>query len=182
VLEAVQRCLELRTRESKLMVAVARLDSAASKADCGKPEGRRSPMPVADSNKRAMELVKDLGIAFYRLSETEQAKRIGCHLRTWRKTDLYKTAKEKRLAGQTPKGRKAVTLTEAVEATVGVGNRDEVLNHLITDERDATAKRSWEDLSREEQEAFTAGQDEPSPLEDDPPSRPRRKVVNRKSY
>jgi hypothetical protein len=148
-----------------------------------KAKGQRTRMSVEDANQEAMAVAGRLGQAFFLLSERKQAKQIGCSWPTWTKTKFYKTAQQKRrkvarrVAGeQGPPTRAAVSLTSSVEAVVGDGERDEVLNRLIDGERKPTGqKREWEDLSPAERQELLADQkadDEPSPLDDD-----RRKKV-----
>jgi hypothetical protein len=123
-------------------------DEAPSRPD--RPGGK---MTVEDANRTAMVLAKKLQKGFFAMSETGQAKLIGCHLRTWRKTPFYRVAKKKRAKTNAPGARRAVTLTDALEAVAREGDKDDVLRRLIAD-----------------QEADR----EPSPLEDDPPdSRPK---------
>jgi hypothetical protein len=116
----------------------------------GVPRPRR--MTRTEANDKAKELAKKLKKAFFALSEREQAKRIGCHLKTWKKTPLYQEAKRKKAKnkppGNAPAAPGAVPFTATLEAAAVEGGRDEVLNQLIA-----------------EQEADS----EPSPLEDDPP-------------
>jgi hypothetical protein len=116
--------------------------------------GRRQRMSVDRANEKAQRLAMKMRMAFFALSERQQAELIGCSWKTWTKTPFYKKAKEKRPAGlgRKPASPKTASLTPKVEATTGEGDRDEVLQQLI-----------------EEQEADR----EPSPLESDPPNRPR---------
>jgi hypothetical protein len=126
---------------------------------------KRPRMTVEEANREAMELVKQLGQAFFALSENEQARRIGCAWKTWSKTEFFKAARKKReQAGRQRGPGKAtgappvVSFTSALEVVTGDGEREAVLEKLIA-----------------EQEA----DNEPSPLEDDSPSDRPRKVFTR---
>jgi hypothetical protein len=127
------------------------------------PKGRQfSRMTVAEANEEAMRLAKVQGKSFLFLSERQQAKQIGCSWETWTKTDFYKKAKEKKasIAARITKGgssgsARVVGLTTNLETTIGKGDKDEVLKQLIS-------------------ESQTEANKDPSPLEDDPPDRPRR--------
>jgi hypothetical protein len=151
------------------------------------PHPPRRKMTVEEANEKAMKLAGRMKQAFFLLSEREQARLIGCHWRTWTKTTFYAKAQQKRgriarkVAGQKVAGtRPAVSLTGAVEAVVGDGERNEVLNCLIDGERKPTDKKpEWEDLSPAEQQELVADQEadyEPDPLDDDR----RKKVRTRK--
>jgi hypothetical protein len=134
----------------------------------GSEEISESPrMTVEEANKRAMRVFKQLGKAFFLLSEREQAKRIGCHWQTWTKTKLYKRAQKIRNRAMrqpvnktdAPAASKVVSLTSSLEAVLGEGDRHETLNQLIAEQ---------------------AADSEPSPLDNDPPDRPPQKVRTRK--
>jgi len=114
------------------------------------------------------------------LSEKKQAKRIGCSWGTWSKTDCFRDAVE---LGWLPKRKKSdkrggtppsvVSLTDTLEATVGVGEQDEIVNQLAAAETAAAENRQWKDLTSEEQRAILAEHEaevanEPSPLESRP--------------
>jgi hypothetical protein len=58
------------------------------------PKTRR--MTTDEANQEAMTLAKRMGKAFFLLSKTEQAKRIGCHLKTWEKTEFYRQAQKRK--------------------------------------------------------------------------------------
>jgi hypothetical protein len=118
-------------------------------------------MKVEEANEKAKGLVREAGTEFFSLSEREQARRIGCHPRTWRKTPLYQKAVQPKAkpAEQAPPGSPAVvSLTSNLEEVVTAGGKDQVLNELIA----------------EQNEDF-----EHSPLETDPTPSPR-KVYSRK--
>jgi hypothetical protein len=126
------------------------------------PGRRHGRMTVAEANEEAMRLAKGKGKSFLFLSERQQAKQIGCSWETWTKTDFYKKAKEKKasIAARITKGdssgsARVVGLTTNLETTIGEGDRDEVLKQLISENQ-------------------TEANKDPSPLEDDPPDRPRR--------
>jgi hypothetical protein len=150
-------------RERKLLAALQRAAKAAASAGpaaTGPAGGRKRRMTVEEANEKAMELAKRQKRAFLLLSEREQAKRIGCHWRTWRKTTFYRKARRlrARLVGQArqrevPGSPPVASLTTSVEAVTGEGDRNEVLEQLIA-----------------QQEADR----EPSPLEKDLPDSPRK--------
>jgi hypothetical protein len=108
----------------------------------------RSHKTVAEANAIAKALVGSLGGAmFFGASESAQARKIGCHLNTWRKTELYKAAKKQ---GKIKKRKSsqlltAVKLSDAILASNGNvqrkdrlhKERDSELNKLIAEqERD----------------------------------------------
>jgi hypothetical protein len=122
--------------------------------------GKAKPrVSVAEANSIAQGLVKKLGKVFFALSESEQARRIGCSWKTWSRTQLYKTARKAR-GRQRGGPRKvssppAVSFTNELAAATGEGGREATLNELIAEQR---------------------ADHEPSPLEDDPPGGRPRKV------
>jgi hypothetical protein len=123
-------------------------------------------MTVADANAKAMELAKKDGKAFFLLSQNEQARRIGCAWATWSKTEFYKTAKKRgeqshRQAApkKTSGSPSVVSFTSEMEAVIGEGRREEMLNKLTAEQN---ADR------------------EPSPLDPDPPGSMPRKVFSPK--
>ncbi|MHB1524615.1 MAG: hypothetical protein ACYCYB_11755 [Candidatus Dormibacteria bacterium] len=125
--------------------------TAEPKPDETADSGAPSRMSVTQANKRALELARELGKVFFALSDTAQAEQIGCHIRTWRKTDFYGEAAKRRPAKPVRKGRRrAVSLTEGIEATAG--RDDEQLQRLIEEQQDDY---------------------EPSPLDPDPTDQPR---------
>jgi hypothetical protein len=123
-------------------------------------------MTVEEANETAMKLAKQMKQGFFLLSEREQAKKIRCSWQTWKKTPFYlKSKKHKaRLASKAgspdaPGSPPVVSLTSNLEAVTGEGSPNEVLEQLIA-----------------EQEADS----EPSPLADDLPDAPPKKVRVRK--
>jgi hypothetical protein len=120
---------------------------------------KRKGMTVKEANEKAMEIAARIP-DFFKLSERAQAKEIGCHWRTWTRTEFFKTAERMRAprVPKNPSSPKTVSLTHELEAVTGEGGRDEVLKKLIA-QHEADA--------------------EPSPLEDDPPGR-EKKVHSRK--
>jgi hypothetical protein len=133
------------------------LDQSASE-----PAGRsrtgpkcKARMTIAQANDKAKKLAHKMRKGFFALSQRQQAEMIGCSWATWKKTEFYRIAETKRPGGKrkrtsTPK---TVSLTPLLEAVTGEGDRDEALKQLVA-----------------EQEADM----EASPLDDDPPDRPRR--------
>jgi hypothetical protein len=110
-------------------------------------------MTRQEANERAMELVKRYRKQFVMLSESEQARQIGCSWQTWKRTELFKKIhkqKNKLLPRKRAGSRRPVSLTHDLESVTGEGKPDEVLNQLL----------------HEHESDF-----EPSPLDD---SRPRK--------
>jgi hypothetical protein len=121
---------------------------------------RRRPLSVGQADDRAMDLAREMGKEFLALSEREQARKIGCHRRTWRRTPFYQLIQEQRARPEagTPHGPAVQSLSTGVEA--GIGQEDESLQALLN-------------------ESQADNKSDPSPLEPDPPDRPR-KVRHRK--
>jgi hypothetical protein len=119
----------------------------------------RSPsrMTVEQANERASKLAKRMKNGFFAMSKREQAKQIGCHLKTWKQTSLYKTAVEDgRIPPDKPRGPKTVSLTSGLEDTTGEGEKDEVLKEVAERERQEALRRladeqkaEWEPSSLE---------------------------------
>jgi hypothetical protein len=145
----------LRIEETEL------LDAARDLLRALEDPGR---MTVEAANRKGMQLAKQYKQRFFAFSIRQQADLIGCSFGTWTKTPFYKQAKKRR-RHQRPAGKQGAcspstaSLTGNLEATVGKGERDEVLNQLIA-----------------EQEA----NQEPSPLDDDPPDDRPKRVRHRK--
>jgi hypothetical protein len=119
------------------------------------PADQTRKMPVKQANDKAMKLARKIRAFFFALSERQQAEQIGCSWQTWVRTEFYRTAKAKRPTSKSskPSSPKTESLTSRMEAVTGEGSKDEVLEQLIADQE--TDK-------------------EPSPLENDPPNRPRK--------
>ncbi len=151
--DQAQEYLDLKSRA---------LPEPAEAEDPAPPSNR---LTVEEANTKAKRLAKQMGNAFFLLSERKQFKLIGCGSKTWRNTELYKKAKKMKAKvlrpskqGQT-RSPAAMSFTSTLEAQTYDGERDEEIKRLI-----------------EDQEA----DQEPSPLDDDlPDSRPR-KVHSRK--
>jgi hypothetical protein len=173
-------CRALESRDAVLVpgapaqVPNSSLPAAANGADPGKSEpiAKVTPEPahthrmnVEQANDKAMALAKRMGKRFFRLSEREQAKRIGCHWSTWAKTEFYRQAKKKaplqrRVKINAPRSPRTVCLTSDLEAVTPLRERPASLKRLIA-----------------EHEADS----EPSPLDDDPPgARPRKVLVHKR--
>jgi hypothetical protein len=181
---------ELHFEETKYLAALA------TQPPPDRARGKRRRMTRKAANEEAMRLGKRHKKRFFNLSMTEQAQKIGCHLNTWKRTPFFQTAQLKRekLTKQGEKksrSPKAVSLTDGLEATLGEGDRDEVVRNLTaeqeaveatagegdrnTDAVEATAGEGDRDeatLSKEERaealRKLTAEQkadDEPSPLD-----------------
>jgi hypothetical protein len=105
---------------------------------------KRPRMTVQQANAKAMELAKRMGKAFFALSETAQAVRIGCHWKTWSRTEFYQDAKKKAPPRKKGSGKAVVSLTDTLEAVAGAGKANDVLEQTIADEDAARAKRKWE--------------------------------------
>lgn len=115
-------------------------------------------MSRKDANDKAMELAK-ADKDFVMKSQRKWAKDIGCSPALVGNLPLWKATQELRKRGKAAKSPGTVSLTPKIEATHGVGDRDEVLNHLIA-----------------EQEA----EDEGSPLDANSSDRPRKARGRRK--
>jgi hypothetical protein len=108
----------------------------------GAAQGRakRRRMSPEEADREARGLARQFGDAFYLFSERKKAKLIGCHVETWHKTEFYPQAEKRkarllRRAGQGIAGApSAVSLTERLQATIAVGNPDEVMRRLAADE------------------------------------------------
>jgi hypothetical protein len=130
--------LILRRLREKLFLA------PAGKSRSGGPRPR---MTVAGANRKAMELAKKMKREFFALSEREQAKLIGCHWLTWRKTPFYQEAKKKAPRRKRASGKPAVSLTDTLEAITAQGEKDEVLHQVARREEQQEAERQ-EQLQR----------------------------------
>jgi hypothetical protein len=144
---------------------------AATPPGKGKPRGKRPRLTTSQADQKARELDKAMGWDFRVLAETEQAKLIGCHRMTWRKTDFYAEAERKGLFRKRPSRRKpgnstpTTSLTDAVEAREGAikakrgqGRENAQLKQLIADHE---------------------ANKEPSPLDPDPPDARKKKARKR---
>jgi hypothetical protein len=117
-------------------------------------------MSVEKANAAAMDLAKQMEKAFFALSESAQARRIGCSWKTWTRTEFFKTARKKRPqqvrpAGKAPGAPAAVSFTPEMEAVMGEGDRQATLDKLIAQQEE---------------------DHEPSPLEEDGAGERSRKV------
>jgi hypothetical protein len=139
-------------------------------------------MRVEEADRRARKLTKTVKMrkAFFMESKRHQARAIGCSFETWTNTPYYQEAvkrgwlpepkkKDKSTAGSL---HSVVSLTSDLEAAAVVGDRDEVLNKLVSDET-AKAKLSWDDLPPQERLEILAEHEadeasDPSPLESGP--------------
>jgi hypothetical protein len=153
-------------------------------------KSQRAPMTVKEANRKGMELTNTLAKRkkFFAKSETQQAKKIGCSWGTWSKTDCFKEAvnlgwlPKRKNGDMTTQNRQpsVVSLSPALEAKAGHGERDEVLRQLAAAETTKIKRPHWDDLPSEERHAILAEHQadvasDPSPLE----CRPW-KVLNRK--
>jgi hypothetical protein len=154
----------------------------------GPGKAKRSRMTVSEADQRAKELTDTPGKKkkFLSMSLRKQAKRVGCHLGTYTKTDCYQDAvklgwiapKEVRSnKGQSPA--RQVSMTPKLEASVGAGERDEVLKRLADEETGEVERREWVDLPLAERQALLAEHEaddasDPSPLKS-PPRKPSRR-------
>lgn len=123
-------------------------------ADEGPEPDARGRMTVAQANRKATMLVGELGRAFFDLSEREQAKKIGCHVKTWKLTEVYNEAKRTgRLQKPRKKGigsPKVVSFTNRLEDTYGVGEKDGIANQVSADDELERLTREQEDDLRQE--------------------------------
>jgi hypothetical protein len=140
----------------------------------------RQRVRVVEADRKARELTDTpkKKSEFLALSETEQAKKIGCCWATYSKTRFYNEAREKGLLPSSQRLLRSGThrpiatrrLTRALEATTGDGDRDKVLCELAEAEEQEQNRRSWHDLSLAERQAIAIEQDsdlaaDPSPLD-----------------
>jgi hypothetical protein len=134
----------------RLTVAVELLKAIVPAA-----KSHRQRMTVQQANEEAMRLARKMRMGFFALSERQQAKLIGCSWVTWKKTLFYVKAKKMRPAGKVKRAPspKTRSITAGREAVLGEGKKDHVLQELIADQD---------------------SDGEPSPLERDPPDRPRK--------
>jgi hypothetical protein len=125
--------------------------SSSPSSTCNESNPR---MSKTDANEKAKVLAKRYGRAFFQMSKRKQAELIGCHCRTWAATDLYRSAVKKGLVSPSKtRSPKTVSFTSEQEKVTGEGERDEVLRQLL---------------------AECAADNEPSPLDHDPPGRSRK--------
>jgi hypothetical protein len=152
---------ELQLEVSK--VAQRRRDKAQSReVSAEQKRQRQAPMPVEQANGNAMKLFKQLGKAFFDMAKTKQAKLIGCHYRTWERTDFFKAAVKKGLISEPkPRAPKTVTFTNSMESVTGKGGRDEICIEA--------GDRELRRLTAEQGADY-----EPSSLEKDLPGRERK--------
>jgi hypothetical protein len=147
---------ESAERSAVLCIHDDESEQASTPPDATGPAKGKQRMTAEEANRKGMELARQLGKAFFVLSEREQAARIGCTWRTWSKTSIYKKARQQRRKQHPARGAPhAVSFSSAMEAVTGEGGREETLNKLVA-----------------EQEADY----EPSPVEEDPPGDRPRKV------
>jgi len=101
---------------------------------------KRTRMTREEANQEAMKLAKEMGSTFFLLSESEQARRIGCAWKTWNRTTFFQEAQKRqkqlsnRYAAKGKGSRPVVSFTGALEAVAGEGKKDEVLEQLIADQ------------------------------------------------
>jgi hypothetical protein len=115
----------------------------------------RARMPTATPEKKAR---------FFALSKRKQAERIGCSFQTWSKTATYQDAvergwlpKRKKETGESVKAPpRVVSMTPDLEATLGRGDRDEIVNQLAAEEVSEAGKPEWDDLPPSERQALLA--------------------------
>jgi hypothetical protein len=99
-------------------------------------EGKRSRkgMSIDEANAAARRLAK-CDIAFVKLPIREWAKRIGCTISTVSKTALWQEVMRRSGRGRVPGGvPKTVSLTENINACLGEGRPNEVLDQLIAEQ------------------------------------------------
>jgi hypothetical protein len=139
-------------------------------------------MTVEVANRKGMQLAKQYKERFFALSRRKQAKRIGCSFETWRKTPFYQKAEKRRQGLEGKKGAgspRTISFTSNVEATLGEGDRNEVLDQVIArEESEAEARIAEQELKR--LVAEHKADHEPSPFDDDPPGDPPKRVRHRK--
>jgi hypothetical protein len=119
-------------------------------------ERPRRGMTVQEADKEARRMAMREKKAFILLSMREQAKRIGCHLNTWKKAPYFKEVESLKALlkaeGGRNKGRgapRAVSFTPAVEATIAAGEGEEVLGRLTEEQRLAEIERLEAEQARD---------------------------------
>jgi hypothetical protein len=124
-------------------VAVMAPSSAEAEASGGPPtEPRRGPerrMSRNEAGREGRRLVEEMGEKFTRASKRRQANMIGCSFETWKNSRFFGELHEKK-STKTTKGKApaAISLTDPVEADLGQGSKDEILNGLIADQEEET--------------------------------------------
>jgi hypothetical protein len=119
-------------------------------------------MKVEEGNKEAMRLAKEYGAGFFAMSLNKQAKLVGCHPNTWKKTSFFQQAVATgKISPAKARGPKVKSLTAGREAATGEGEKDEI--------QEQVAEGELRRLMAEQ-----AADCEPSPLKDDPPGRERK--------
>jgi hypothetical protein len=151
--------------EGQCQRRAAEADALPTAAAGAGPRGKRKRMTVAEANQKAMELVTQLGKAFFALSESEQARRIGCSWKTWSRTEMYQKAQKwkarsRRLAGtkQATSSPPVASLTDKLEAVAVEGGRNPVLDKVAQDD----------ELARLVAESQAENAADPSPLDPGP--------------
>jgi hypothetical protein len=109
-----------------------------------------------------MTLAKEFGKAFFAMSKTKQAKLIGCHHLTWEKTAFYLKAVEVgKITPPKPKAAKVFSFTSGREKATGEGEINEI-------------QKQAAEIELRRLTAECEADNEPSPLENDPPGRDRK--------
>ena len=155
-LDAERQAMDRAARSAALQLAKLVNQQAVSGIACESSSpgrsgnARRRPgMSVEAANSNALALARCMGSQFFSLSWTAQARKIGCHLRTWKKTPFFKEAKKRgvvRTKGARPR---ASSLTGNLESSLHT-DEGTVLDKLIADQQ---------------------ADNEPSPLDDSPAAR-----------
>jgi hypothetical protein len=117
----------------------------------GKPAGS-DRMTAEQADERAFQLLKT-DRAFRTDSDSEQARKIGCHPNTWKKTPCYQTLKRRK--AQQIKTRQDGPHVESLSEGVEAQQRVREYHRLVDEQKQDMAQ-------------------DPSPLEPDPPGRPKR--------
>jgi hypothetical protein len=136
---------------------------------------RRMTVAEADAKARALTDTPAQREKFFAMRERKQAKMIGCHWETWRKTKCFEEALNQGLLEPRKNAAKVrvtrrrkpavVSLTTALEATVGMGEGDEILKQLVA----AESEQAQTEISQEEYRKLIAehradATSDPSPL------------------
>jgi hypothetical protein len=154
--------------------------------------GRSRGMRVADADAKARELTDTTTkrAKFFALSERKQATRIGCSWSTYSKTDFYREAEE--LGLLSPRSRKkreqkgsppsAVSFTPKMEATLGDGDKDQIVHELAEAESEGSQGLKWDNLPEDERQKYIIDhlsdvENNPSPLDPRPKRVRHRKQV-----
>jgi hypothetical protein len=128
----------LRTLEIAPSTVIHPSPAPAAVQQNAKPEHKRGRMTVKMADGRARELANELGGRFWTMSQTAQAQRIRCHLKTWKKTKFYEDSRKVKPISRCSSSPPATSFTPALEAvTEAIDDHDdgEKLARLIDEQQ-----------------------------------------------